>query len=156
MTARFSGDVAFSVEDGSGPVGGRFEASGDRIRITTGQPGQLWSVAGDLLAALPAGVLPATVPAGRAGLRHVADVLAAEGMTVEIHGPAGPLVTIGADVDSRLGGLTVGSRRVEPSIPAALPGHPHATGRAAAVGFVAFAAFVAGFAARARLRHRPG
>ncbi|CAJ64001.1 MULTISPECIES: hypothetical protein [Frankia] len=156
MTARFSGDVAFSVEDGSGPVGGRLQASGDRIRITTHQPGRLWSVAGDLLAALPPGALPASVPTGRAGLRELADVLAAEGMTVEVHGPAGPLVTIGADVDSRLGGLTVGSRRVEPTLPAALSGHPHALGRTAAVGIVALAAFVAGFAARARLRHRPG
>ncbi|MCM3922532.1 hypothetical protein ND748_12790 [Frankia sp. AiPs1] len=156
MTARFSGDVAFSVEDGSGSVGGRLEASGDRIRITTRQPGRLRSVAGDLLAALPAGTLPASVPTGRAGLRHVADLLAAEGMTVEIHGPAGPLVTIGANVDSRLGGLTVGSRRVEPAVAAALPGPPSATRRAAAVGFVGVAGFAAGFAVRGRLRRRHG
>jgi hypothetical protein len=128
----------------------------DRIRITTRQPGRLWSVAGDLLAALPAGTLPASVPAGRAGLRHIAGILAAEGMTVEINGPAGPLVTIGADVDSRLGGLTMGTRRVEPKIPAVLPGPPQAAGRAAAMGFVAVAAFVAGFAAHARLGHRHG
>lgn len=154
MTIRFEGDVAFSVEDGSGTVGGRFEASGDRIRITTLAPGRLWSVAGDLLAALPPGMLPTGVPTGRAGLRELADILAAEGMTVEIDGPAGPIVTIGAAVDSRLGGLTVGSRRVEPNISAVLPGPTSVTGRAAALGLVGFAAFVAGFAARDWLRGR--
>ncbi|MCM3886446.1 hypothetical protein [Frankia sp. R82] len=157
MAARFEGDVAFSVEEGSGSVGGRFEASGDRIRITTGQPARLWSAAGDLLtalAAVPAGTLPGSLPRGRAGLRDLADTLAAEGMTVEIHGPTGPLVTLGAEVDSRTGAVSTGSRRVEPHLPVAHPNLPHPTGRAVALGFAAFAAFAAGFAACSQIRRR--
>ncbi|WP_018504130.1 hypothetical protein [Parafrankia discariae] len=156
MTARFEGDVAFSAEDGSGSVGGRLEASGDRIRITTLQPGRLWSMAGDLLAALPPGALPATVPTGRTALRGLADLLAAEGMTVELDGSAGPLVTIGADADSRIGGLALGSRRVEPGISGVLPGLTDAVRRAAAAGFAASAAVVAGFAVRGWIRRRHG
>lgn len=157
MTARFEGDIAFSVEEGSGSVGGHLEASGDRIRITTGQPDRLWSAGRDLLTALtavPAGTRPGTLPQGRAGLRELADTLAAEGMTVEIHGPTGPLVTLGADADSRTGGLAAGSRRVEPHLRAAQPGLHHPTGRAAALGFAVFAVFAAGFAARSQIRRR--
>ncbi len=161
MSARFEGDIAFSVEDASGSVGGRIEASADRVRITTGQPGRLWSVAGDLLAALPADALPAGLREGRGGLRGLAESLAAEGVTVEINSLAGPLVTIGADVDSRLGALTAGSRRVEPHRRAALPGSPAVPGRSAvaartaAAGFAALAVFAVGFAARGWAGRRP-
>ncbi|WP_018505794.1 hypothetical protein [Parafrankia discariae] len=73
-------------------------------------------------------------------------------MTVEIDGPAGRLVTVGATVDSHIGGLAMGSRQVEPNISAALPGLRRATGRAAAVGCVALVASVAGLAARGWFR----
>jgi hypothetical protein len=50
----------------------------------------------------------------------LADQLAAEGLSVEVTGPAGRLATIGAAADSALGRAVTGSRHVQPGRPSAL------------------------------------
>ena len=51
----------------------------------------------------------------RADVGRVAELLAATGVTVAVHGPQGPVVTLGAGTSNRLGRVVTGSGRVAPA-----------------------------------------
>lgn len=48
----------------------------------------------------------------RADIGRAADLLAATGITVTVHGPDGPVATLGAGTSSRFGRVVTGSNRV--------------------------------------------
>ncbi|MEO5961593.1 MAG: hypothetical protein ABIR80_20975 [Opitutaceae bacterium] len=94
------GDLSFSVDGPSGHSDGRVEASGSHITVH----------ASDAFAAMDAAVggrhgrspIPATI----------ADLLADAGLTVEVLSPRGPVVTLGAGIESGLGKVLTGSAHV--------------------------------------------
>ena len=51
----------------------------------------------------------------RTGVGRVAELLAATGITVALHGPHGPVAALGAGTSDRLGRVITGSRRVAPA-----------------------------------------
>ena len=51
----------------------------------------------------------------RADVGRVADLLTAAGITVEVHGPRGPVVTLGAGTSNRVGRALTGSGGVAPT-----------------------------------------
>lgn len=110
-----SSDLTFSVAiPGRETATGRICAHGATVTVATSDPAVVWE------AALGA---PAGGPGGRGGpaaLRVVADHLADQGVTVSVTGPGGRVASVGAGIDSSLGRITTGSRRVSLGRPAAL------------------------------------
>jgi len=104
----FDGDLTFSVEGPGGTTGGTVRGAGATLRVHADDPVAAWD------AALGA------VPTGPALLSSVADLLADEGVVVEMSGPRGRVATIGAGIDSGLGRVLAGSRRVRLGRPAAV------------------------------------
>lgn len=51
----------------------------------------------------------------RADVGRLADLLAAAGISVGVHGPRGPVATLGAGTSNRLGRFVTGSARVAPA-----------------------------------------
>lgn len=51
----------------------------------------------------------------RADVGRAAELLTATGITVAVHGPRGPVVTLGAGTSNRLGRVVTGSGRVAPT-----------------------------------------
>ena len=95
-------DLTFSVNGPAGPSTGTVRASGSRVTVVTSDPVSL------LDAVLGADGGGAATPAA------VGDLLASVGLTVEIVGPKGPVVTVGAGVKSAIGALVSGTQRVQP------------------------------------------
>jgi hypothetical protein len=96
-----SGDLAFSVAGAGGATSGRVEGRGNRVLVRAEDP-----VAAFRAASAPGG--------GRPALGGLGDLLAEAGLVVEVAGPDGVVATLGDGVDSLLGRLTAGSRRVQP------------------------------------------
>lgn len=108
MPLSVQGGLSFTVDGPGGSTSGEIVGDGPVLRVR----------AEDAVAAWDASV--GSVSAGPAGLRVIADQLAAEGLSIEVSGPDGLLATVGAGVDSSIGRLVTGSRRVKLGRPAAL------------------------------------
>ncbi len=96
-------DLRVEVDGAIGTVSG----AGSTIVISTDEPMKFWSAATD--SALPGAV--GTMSGPRA-IGDVADALDAVGLRVEVVGPNGTLVRLGAPADSRLAEMLTGSRSV--------------------------------------------
>jgi hypothetical protein len=129
------------------------EVDGAPVRVTA-QGGDLDVVADDVrgfvLALRAAATARNGTRPGRADIGDLADRLAQVGLTARLRSPAQDVVTVGAGVDSALGGVLLGTRRARPD-----PlGIVRASGRARVVeASLAGALLVAGLAV---LRRRPG
>ncbi|MGY1711790.1 hypothetical protein ACI8AC_20015 [Geodermatophilus sp. SYSU D00758] len=91
-----------AVEVDGVPV--QVRAAGSEVQVTAGDVRKLF--AGVRLAAGAA----TQAPPGRAELSRVADTLADHGLTARLDGPAGRVLTLGADVDSPAGRTLLGTR----------------------------------------------
>ena len=102
-------DLTLQVTGSSGDLQASISGDGDRVTVTTDDPLAL-------LGALRGAVLPPGVPApaSRQVLREVADRLDRAGLAVDVDGGSGRLLTIGHGVDSALGRVFAGERRVGP------------------------------------------
>lgn len=96
-----SGDLSFTVTGAGGATSGSITGRGSRVLVHADDP----------VAAFRAASAPGR---GRPALGGLGDLLADAGLVVEVAGPAGVVATVGHGVDSRLGALTAGSRRVQP------------------------------------------
>lgn len=105
---RLEGTVAFTVDGPRGRTGGSLAGDGPVLRVTADDPVAAWDAA------------VASAPRGPGALGALADLLSEQGLSVEVSGPGGRLATVGAGVDSAVGGAVTGSRRVRPGRPAAL------------------------------------
>ena len=127
------------------------DVDGAPVRVTA-QGGDLDVVADDVrgfvLALRAAATARAGVRPGRADVADLADALARAGLTARLRSPAQDVVTVGAGVDSALGGLLLGTRRARPD---AL-GIVRASGRARAVGTALTVVLVGAAALRRRRR----
>jgi hypothetical protein len=83
----------------------RVRASGSEITATSADVRRLFS------AVRVAGGATTQGPPGRAQLARVADTLAERGLTARLDGPAGRVLSLGADVDSAAGSALLGTRR---------------------------------------------
>lgn len=108
MALDLQGGLSFTVEGPGGSTSGAVAGDGAVLRVRAEDPVAAWD-----------GVL-GSVSTGPAALRTVADVLAGEGLSVEVSGPAGRLALIGAEADSAVGRVLTGSRHVRLGSPAAL------------------------------------
>ncbi|WP_448616080.1 hypothetical protein [Modestobacter sp. URMC 112] len=86
-------------------------ASGDEIAVTSPDVRRLFS------AVRVAGGATTQGPPGREELARVADALAGHGLTARFDGPAGRVLSLGADVEWPAGSALLGSRhaRVHPA-----------------------------------------
>lgn len=96
-----TGSLSFVLDTPDGSTAGRVEGDGRRVRVVADDPVAVWeSAAGPGL--------------GRPAVAGLADLLAEAGLVVEVTGPHGTVATVGAGVDSRLGQVLAGSRRLRP------------------------------------------
>lgn len=108
MALVFDGDLTFSVEGPGGATGGTVRGAGATLQVHADDPVAAWDAA------------LGSVSTGPALLSSVAEFLAGEGIVVEVSGPGGLVATIGAGIDSAVGRLLAGSRRVRLGRPAAV------------------------------------
>lgn len=98
---RVTADLAVEIDG----VAARIEGDGARVRVVT-----------DDVRGLVDSVRAAARATGAAGARadvaRLAETLAGSGLTGVLEAPSGPVATVGADVDSGVGRLLWGSRRV--------------------------------------------
>lgn len=94
---RIDSDLTFTSTAPTGPVTGQIQAAGSHITITTTDP------AATLDAAL------GTRRVGPRALGVIGDVLSRAGLTVDVGGPTGSVITAGAGVHSLIGALITGS-----------------------------------------------
>ncbi len=139
-------DLTFSVDGPSGLSTGTVRASGSRVTVRISHP------VSTMEAVLGADGCGARTPAA------VGDFLAGVGLTVDVIGPRGRVVTMGDGVVSAIGALVSGTRRVRPgSLRAAGPlavariRRPQQVRSRLAIGAVALVALVAADLARRRL-----
>lgn len=87
------------------------QASGTEIAVTSPDVRRLFG------AVRVAGGAATQRPPGREQLARVADALAGQGLTARLDGPAGQVLSLGADVDWPAGSVLLGSRhaRVHPA-----------------------------------------
>jgi hypothetical protein len=104
----FDGDLTFTVEGPGGTTGGTVKGAGSTVQVHAEDPVAAWDAA------------LGSVSTGPALLSSVADLLADEGVVVEVSGPGGRVATVGAGVDSVAGRLLAGSRRVRLGRPSAV------------------------------------
>lgn len=100
MTAgplRIDSNLTFSVDGPSGSSTGRVDACGTKVTISVTDPVILLRSALGNKSHFPA---------------VVGDLLAEAGVTVEVVHPQGPVVTVGAGVDSAVGALLSGTRHL--------------------------------------------
>jgi len=142
-------DLTFSVDGPSGLSTGTVRASGSRVTVRISHPVSMME------AVLGADGGGARTPAA------VGDFLAGVGLTVDVIGPRGLVVTMGDGVESAIGALVSGTRRVRPgSLRAAGPlavariRRPQQVRGQVAIGAVALVALVAADLARRRLARR--
>ena len=127
------------------------EVDGEPVRVTA-EKGDLRVVATDVRGFVlglraAAAARDGTRP-GRADVRRLADALADAGVTARLSSPSQHVVTVGAGVDSALGGLLLSTRKAQPD---AL-GIVRASGQARAVGTALAAALLLGIAVLRRRR----
>lgn len=96
-----SGDLSFTVTGAGGATSGSITGRGSRLLVHADDP----------VAVFRAASAPGR---GQPALGGLGDLLADAGLVVEVAGPSGVVATVGHGVDSRLGRLTAGSRRVRP------------------------------------------
>lgn len=101
MPLDLQGGLTFSVDGPGGSTSGTVTGDGAVLRVLAQDPVAAWD-----------GLL-GSVSTGPAALRAVADLLAEEGLSIEVNGPGGRLALVGAQADSALGGAVLGSRRVQ-------------------------------------------
>lgn len=101
---RFAGDVSFTVDGTAGTVTG----DGDTVRVHANDPVKVWDAA------------LGSVSTGPAMLRSAARLLHDQGVRVEVSGPAGRLVLVGAGVSSPIGVVLTGSPHVRLGSPQAV------------------------------------
>ena len=101
MGLDLQGEVSFSVDGPGGATTGTMIGDGVVLRVHTEDPVAAWDGA------------VGSVSTGPRALREVADRLAGEGLSIEVSGPRGRLVVVGAEADSGVGRLLIGSRRVQ-------------------------------------------
>lgn len=98
---RVAADLSIEVDG----ISGRIEADGDRVRLVTDDVrGLVDSVRAVARATGSSGV--------RADVARLADTLAASGLTGVLEAPTGAVATVGSAVDSTMGRVVWGSRRV--------------------------------------------
>ncbi len=102
------GELTFSVDGPGGATSGTVSGEGSTVRVHAEHPARAWDAA------------LGSVSTGSAVLSFVAEQLHAEGVVLEVTGPAGRVATVGAGVDSPVGRLLAGSRRVQLGRPAAV------------------------------------
>lgn len=115
VDADLSLDLQLDPQPHTAGVAARLTGSGDRLVLESQDPVATWdAVTG---AALPTGVAGADGPraVGRLG-----DALSDAGLRLDVRGPRGSIARLGDGVDSPLGRLATGSRRVAPGTPSAL------------------------------------
>ena len=95
------GEVAFVLEAPDGTTSGTVFGQGRRVVVTTEDP----------VMAFRSAVSPSI---GGTSIGALADLLAASGLLVEVSGPQGTIATLGDGVNSQLGRVVAGSRRVRP------------------------------------------
>lgn len=108
MALQVEGTVSFTVDGPGGQSTGTVVGSGGLVRIDAQDPVAVWDAA------------LGSVSTGPEVLSTVADLISSEGLLVEVHGPDGLLASVGAGVDSVLGRVLTGSRRVRLGRPAAV------------------------------------
>lgn len=94
---RVDSNLTFSVDGPSGSSTGRVDAAGSKVTIAVTNPA---AVIGSAL-----GNRPQDAAA-------IGDLLAQSGVTVEVVGPQGPVMSVGAGVDSAVGALLGGTRHL--------------------------------------------
>lgn len=97
------GSVSFEVTSLAGMATGRISGEGQHLVVHTSDP----VVALDAAGAPGGGLIKRRRSYGALG-----DLLAAQGLTVDVVGASGPIVSIGAGVTSLLGSALVGSQHV--------------------------------------------
>ena len=108
MPLRLEGELTFTVDGPLGSTTGTARGDGTVLRVRAEDPVAAWDA------------VTGAAPSAAGGLGTLADQLAADGLSVEVTGPAGLLATVGAGADSALGRAVTGSRHVQPGRPAAL------------------------------------
>ena len=108
MALDLQGGLSFTVDGPGGSTSGTVAGDGAVLRVHADDPVAAWD-----------GLLD-SVSTGPSALRAVAGALADEGLSVEVSGPRGRLALVGADADSPVGRVLLGSRRVQLGSPAAL------------------------------------
>ena len=108
MPLDLQGDLSFTVDGPGGSTSGTVTGDGAVLRVRAEDPVSAWD-----------GLL-GSISTGPAALRTVADGLADEGLSIAVSGPQGLLALVGADADSGVGKLLLGSRRVQLGRPTAL------------------------------------
>jgi len=94
---RIDSNLTFSVDGPSGSSTGRVDACGTKVTISVTDPVMLLRSALGNRSHFPA---------------VVGDLLAEAGVTVEVVHPQGPIVMVGAGVDSAIGALLSGTRHL--------------------------------------------
>lgn len=105
---QIEGTLEFSVDGPGGATAGTVRGDGGTVHVHAGDPVAAWDAA------------LGPVSTGPQLLRSVAGFLHAQGVVLQVSGPAGRVATVGAGVDSLTGRLLTGSRRVRPGRPAAV------------------------------------
>jgi len=101
---RIHSDLTFSVDGPSGSSTGRIDAVESKVTISVDDP---------------AAVIGSALGNGSQQAAVIGDLLAASGVTVEVVGPQGPVLTVGAGVDSAVGALLGGTRHLRLGSPRA-------------------------------------
>jgi hypothetical protein len=132
--ARLDVTADLSIEVDGAPV--RVTAEGGDLRVVAAD------VRGFMLGLRAAATARNGTRPGRADVGDLAEAMAGAGLTARLASPSRSVVTLGAGVDSTLGGLLLGTRRARPDTLGIL----RASGRARAVGAAATGALLLGIA----------
>ena len=108
MPLAFDGRLSFTVDGPDGSTAGTVVGDGSALRVHADDPVVAWDAA------------LGSVSTGTAVLSAVAGHLHDEGLRLEVTGPAGRVASVGAGVDSPVGRLLAGSRRVSLGRPSAV------------------------------------
>ena len=108
MPLAFDGDLTFTVDGPGGATAGTVTGDGSVLRVHADDPVAAWDAA------------LGSVSAGPAVLSALAEQLHREGVVVEVSGPDGLVAAAGAGIDSSLGRVLAGSRRIRLGRPAAV------------------------------------
>ena len=142
--ARLDVTADLSIQVDGAPV--RVTAEGGDLRVVAAD------VRGFVLGLRAAATARTGTRPGRADVGDLAGALAGAGLTARLASPSRPVVTLGAGVDSTLGGLLLGTRRARPDMLGIL----RASGRARSVGVAATGALLLGIAVARRRRRAAG
>ncbi len=102
------GELSFTVDGPGGATSGTVSGRGGTVAVHADDPVAAWDAA------------LGSVSTGPAALQAIAGLLHDEGLVVELSGPAGLVATVGSGVNSPVGALLAGSRRIRLGTPAAV------------------------------------